>query len=1423
MEMASNDRLPAELDCTNLAKDWPSWKRSFLMYMMATGKMEEPEPKKIATFLWLIGSRAMDIYNTLFPNDGTTDGILGNQAAAVVENENEQHNDDVRTLDIILKAFDDYCIPRKNTTMESFKFNSIVQKERQSFADFETELRKQIQFCEFNCWCGLSYEERMLKDRIIIAVHDKKLQLKLLDGKSEPLKNVIETCKVFEAANANKVFLDRNTGQSNVQMVVERQQPDSINAVTRRCYNCGEPFSPSHLRHCKANEHVCRCGRKGHFERFCKSKGKPLTSENKKDSKPGTSGTKPGINDKAVAIKSLEYKWSDSGNILDFIDGNSISKSCRIFRLNSIAVIKKKRWTKAYQIGNQTIVFKLDTGSDVDCIPMKMINQLSVNVDNKSNDFPVFDYSGNKVKIFGTAQLKCFDLDRKTEHRSIFLVVDDGFEPLLGLESCIKFGLIKRADVNAEINSIVALPKVREDFLESNHDIFNGLGKFPGKFNIQLREDAKPVLRYKKRIPLSLIDKLKVEIQNMIQAEIISPVEHPTEWVNNLQIVEKPNGKLRICLDPKPLNECIQREHFLIPTIDDFTSKLTNKKVFSILDLSSGFWHMELDNESSDLTTFMTPFGRFKFNRVPFGLNCAPEMFQRKMVEIFGDIPGVLVYFDDVGIFAESEEEHDGILATVCERARDNGIKFNPEKLQYRKSEVKFMGHILSNGQIKPDGKYREAILKIKKPENKNDVMRLLGLFKYLAKFIPNLSKLSAALRELTRNDVEFSWTDKHEMEMRNLLNIITSDPVLVVYDPKKPVTVQTDASKDGLGCVLIQEGHPVAYASRTLSKSEQKWAQIEKELLAIVFACQRFHFFLYGREFTVESDHKPLETLVKRDIDNVTARLQRMFMSLLRYPRLRVVYKPGRDMLVADCLSRAQLPDCRENTELTGIIHSLAKSVCMTRENYNKYRTVSEHDEKHMRICEYVENGWPHYHHLDNFGREFYKYKSELHFETGLLFCGNRLVVPLALQRPIMKMLHAPHLGIEKTLARARMLYYWPGMSSQIKEIVSTCATCEKFKRNNQKEELVQEEAPGYPFHIAAMDLFEYAGRDFISIIDSYSGYLIVEQLNSKTSGHIIGKLASNFNKLGYPTIIRCDNSPFSSAEFEQFASEHNIQIKFSSPRYPQSNGLAEKGVAIAKNILKRCYEEHETGEFPYRIFEYNLTPIASLKLSPSQLFFGRLLRSKLPVLNSSLMRNTVSESDVQEKIKEKREKQKYYYDRNARAMSVLSVGDLVIFKKTGKDWHHGTIMGNVNDRSYIIQDSFGNYYRRNRRFIAKTTRNDFNASDLLYEEHIRKNVINAPESLREIQIVPPPVRGEHDTSGNEPTNCEVEDELLPVALENTDSSDGEFVSAGSGESEAESENGNETPSPSGQEPNVTRSRSGRIIRPPKRFTFNR
>lgn len=602
------------------------------LYMIANNKMEEAEQQKIATFLWLIGPDAGNIFNILFPNDGTTESMFGSavvegeavvnaNASADGDNEQQENNDDegeknddddasaiedvevlvARTLDIVIKAFDDYCLPRKNIAMESFKFNTITQKEKQIFADFETELRTQLRYCEYNCKCGVTYEHRMLRDRIIIGVHDKKLQLKLLDGKDTPLKKVIETCKVYEAANANKNLLDRRTILASVNAVSETvsdaENQATCNAVSRHCFNCGAPFTPSHLRACKANDVNCaNCGRKGHFAIFCRQKGKgkmdgqsnhgQSNGNQKKDNNNNGSSN----NNNKKQTHSLH--WNDEGNCssLTLVGGNisKLRKNC-VFRLNSNTCGSRIKWTKSYRINNGSFTFKIDTGSDVNCIPIKFIKKFDLSFANAQNNFVVLDYNSNKVNIHGTVKLKCFDAERQRKNSPEFLIVDDALEPLLGLATSIEFGLIKR--LNA-VQSLPRMPMEKEEFIKKFENVFRGIGKFPGTCSIKLKDDAVHSLHYKKRIPLSLGERLKTELDAMVK--IISPVDYPTDWVNNVQIVEKSDDKLRICLDPKPLNACIKREHFLIPTIEDVMGRLANKSVFTVLDLSNGFWHMEL-------------------------------------------------------------------------------------------------------------------------------------------------------------------------------------------------------------------------------------------------------------------------------------------------------------------------------------------------------------------------------------------------------------------------------------------------------------------------------------------------------------------------------------------------------------------------------------------------------------------------------------------------------------------------------------------------------------------------------------------------------------------------------------------------------------------------------------------------------------
>lgn len=1446
-------RLPQPLDTANLAKEWPRWKQAFAIYLRANNKIGESEANKIATFLWLVGPRGVEIYNTLYPNDGSVEDMFGQdeEGAAAAGGAAAEDADDedaaagggddgagnrnaARTLAEVILAFDNYCLPRRNVAMEAFKFNLVTQTEKQSFGDFETELRTQVQYCDFKCsGCQMSYSDRMIRDRIIIGVQNKKLQLKLLDGKDDPLAKVIETCKIFEAASENRQLLDRKAGPLEVK-AVEQKQPETVtqevvDSITRRtCYNCGKLYHRNHRQMCAASKAVCHtCGEVGHFKVCCHKKEDGNRNRVNQATPCGGRGhrvnqaTPSGGIENRVNQATPSGGWKKSVQSLNWTDAgkiNQVDNACSVkydFRTGSYRISSNlqdtdqiQRWKKIYHINSLPVEFKLDTGSDVNCVPLSIFKKVGGPI-RTFDDGPVFDYSCNRINIHGKALLSCLDPSTNIPQSAQFLVVDDGFEPLLGLQTCSEFGLIKRL---CSVMKVVDIPNNKNEFVDHFHDLFEGLGEFPGMNSIILKPNSIPTLHYKKRIPLALHDRVKDELNRMVEQNVISSVDYPTDWVSNMQVVEKPNGRLRICLDPKPLNKCIKREHYLIPTQEDLFSRLSGKHVFTVLDLSSGFWQMKLDEKSSNLTTFMTPFGRFRWNRVPFGLNSAPEMFQRRMVKIFGDIPGVEIYFDDLAIAGVDAEDHDFILSQVVERALENNVKFNADKLQYRQNRVKFMGHTIGEGEICPLDKDVRAVTQMPKPNNVSDVSRLLGLLKYLAKFIPNLSKRTSHLRNLTHNGVKWEWTNDHDGEFRDLCESLGKAPVLAIFDPEKPCKVQTDSSKDGLGCVLLQENGPVAFASRTLTQSEQKWAQIEKELLAVVFACSRFHNFLYGREFVVESDHKPLESLIKRDIDDVTPRLQRMFLALLKYPGLSLVYLPGKDMLVADCLSRAALKTTDESdSQLEGVVHSLTKRACMSEENYDRYVETLNRDERYMRIVRYIQCGWPSYHALDDLSQLFYKYRHELHYENGLLFKNHRLVIPNELQKLICKWLHAPHLGIEKTLARARMQFFWPCMTNDLKEVVESCITCEKFKRSNQKEPLLQDSLPDYPFQKVSTDIFEYGGHDWLVLIDAFSGFICCEQLQDKTMTSVCKLFDKFFNCFGYPTEIRSDNVPFNSLECDRYANRNNISLQFSSPRYPQSNGLAEKGVAIAKNILKRCYEADDLEQYQYRILEYNTTPIASMQMSPSQLFFGRQVKTRMPIDESLLTGQEVDNPSIRVRLEQKRETQKRYYDRNAKPLPPLAEGQKVMFRKNSKDWRYGVVVRKVNSRSYVVKDGFGNHFRRNRRFLLPTLNSEVNPGELLLEDNIPPNSVDSQSK----RVVSPPIENVSPVPGSNHRPFQNDD----TAGFDNNTNEPNVLRFSDSESDTDSFHSfsSQSSDPPSNSPPVTR--SGRVVVPPNRY----
>ena len=562
---------------------------------------------------------------------------------------------------------------------------------------------------------------------------------------------------------------------------------------------------------------------------------------------------------------------------------------------------------------------------------------------------------------------------------------------------------------------------------------------------------------------------LREKIDEMERQGIIGKETKPTEWISSLVAVKKP-WKLRMCIDPRDLNRAIKRPKYQMPTVDEVLPKLSREKVFKVLDAKDGFHKVKLDNESSFLTTFWTPFGRHRYLRMPQGIGSGAKEYQRRQNEALAGLDGLEVIADDILCYGSGESmeevlaDHDCNLVNLLKRARSVNLKFNKNKLRLKLDQVTYMVQLFTSEGLKPDPIKIEAIARMPRPDDKRAVQRLLGCVNYLSRFMPQLSKVSEPLRKLTEKNVMFTWDSSQEEAFQAIKSMISSAPLLKYYDVASETTIQCDASDSGLGATLLQEGQPVAFASRSLSTVERQYAQIEKECLAIVFACSRFNQYLHGRELTtVETDHKPLVPIFQKSIHSAPKRLQRMLLRLQRY-NLNVTYLPCSQMYIADMLSRGYLQvdrtQCKRTPEYQ--IFQLKQEQQLFEEiasiNQVDYMRLSEGTHQQIKQCTLadptlqtlmntVTTGWPvSKEDVPPCIREYWNYKEELTVQDGVLYKGMKVMVPISMRPQMIARVHSSHLGPDACVCRARDVLFWPSMAGQIKEQVQNCEVCNDF-----------------------------------------------------------------------------------------------------------------------------------------------------------------------------------------------------------------------------------------------------------------------------------------------------------------------------------------------------------------------------------------
>ena len=1060
---------------------------------------------------------------------------------------------------------------------------------------------------------GITYEDFM-SAKIIHALNDETLKKELQKEKDLTIEKILTisrrfSCEEHSNANVKKMAFNQkpsgNSKSSGKKKNFSKNQKAAFsNSKSEKssCYRCGEtshntnncPEDPSKLK-------CTSCDKNGHTSKACRSK------------------LKKEIN--TIFINKINGSEDDHLDI--------------------------EIWT-----GDQeaVIISSLpDTGSQCNVFSKEFaFTQLRLyNSIDKSRKFNVKSAQGLKMKCLGAVKQK---ISLEEINLNVEFLVIDGVtsDVIIGRETLRKLEVIpkdfpkrikpvdvKTVLVNGKPNQEEELKK---EILEAYPEVFEPSGQLKPMegppMKIHLRTDI-PIVPSKcpptRAIPVHLEDKAMEELDKYEAMGVIEKVTHPTDWVSPAFFTGKPGGGVRLVTDYTKLNKFVKRPDHPFPSPEEVLSWIPgDSKFFAKLDAKSGYWQIPLDDESKDLTTFITTKGRYRYTRAPMGLSSSSDEFCRRTDEALSGLK-LKKIVDDCILASPSIRNLKEKLHEVSKRCRDKGITLSKSKFEVGTS-VNFAGYTISANGVSADKEKIRAISDFPTPKNVKDIRSFLGLANQLAEFVFELASASNPLRKLLKKNVPFTWTEEEEKSFAKVKEILTSTPVLNLFDVKKETILLTDASNlYGLGYALVQidpkdpkkKFNLIRCGSRSVSDTESRYAPIELEALAIEWAIRRSKIYLLGSNFKVQTDHKPLVGIFnRRDTENL--RLQRIMEKVDNYT-FTVEYVKGKTHYIADALSRA--PIDKPTDEDLAIVNTIESSLILDISKILNVNNISrdllfenlidhaKSDKDYQAIITSLKNGVyaknlpPHHP-----GRKISSHWDKLSLKDGLIIVdGRRIFIPSGARPELLKELHGSHSGYGKTLNLARRLYFWIGMVNDIKKVIDQCEECQTLRPSNPQKKNQKSFAGGeYPMEAVSTDLFDALGSKYLVTMDRYSGYIFVDKLTQISTSDITGILNRIFTEYGFPERLRSDGGPQFRSVFKDFCKKNAIVHEKSSPYYARSNGHAESGVKIAKYLLRKTKGNKE--RFRQALFDWKNTPKDNGP-SPSEKMFGRILRKKLPI----------------------------------------------------------------------------------------------------------------------------------------------------------------------------------------------------------------
>uniref|UniRef100_A0A1I7XH92 RNA-directed DNA polymerase n=1 Tax=Heterorhabditis bacteriophora TaxID=37862 RepID=A0A1I7XH92_HETBA len=830
--------------------------------------------------------------------------------------------------------------------------------------------------------------------------------------------------------------------------------------------------------------------------------------------------------------------------------------------------LKTRRKFLAMKINGQPLKMQLDTGADI-----TMVNQTAW----KKIGAPKLDEPSISARTADGKQLPLLGVFTCTYEYNNFRVQGQCHVA----ETTQLLGLDWINSIPELCNPIEAIcchvPTISLDLVNRFPGVFKtGLGHCTRiKAHIQTKPNATPVFR-----------KTRPEIDRLVAQNVIYKVDH-SEWAAPVVAVSKKDGSIRLCADfSTGLNDATEPHNHPLPTTEE-------------IDLAEAYLQVEVDEDSKKILTLNTHRGLFRYNRLPFGVKAAPGIFQQIMDSMLTGLSGATAYLDDLIVCGSTIDEYNQRLEDALSRIEEYGLRVKLDKCNFLQTQINYLGFIINQDGRKPDPKKTIAISRMPPPQDCAQLRSFLGLINYYGSFVPMMHNLRAPLDALLKKDVQFKWSVKE---------ILSSNLLLTHFDSKENIVIAADASNYGIGAVISHRykngtEKAIYHVSRTLTA-------IEKEELALVFAVRKFHRFIFGRPFTLLTDHKPLLAIFgsKKGVPVISAnRLQRWATMLL--------YRATTSFGQADALSRLIETQQESRSPEETVIAAVDADIVAEFESHirtlpitaTQIQKATRNDKLLSRIMEFtIEGNWPKIT-MDSPEWCFFNRRESLSTIQNCLFFGHRIVILGSFQRRVLLTLHEGHPGMSRMKMLARSHVYWPHIDNHIEKFVRNCSRCVAASKNPRKAELnswPNANEPWARIHIDFAGPLE--GRSYLVVVDAYSKWPEVFEMTSTSTGATIATLHKLFAQFGNPETL-------------DFCKARGIDHIRSPPYHPQSNGQAERFVDTFKRALIKQKGERTTSAAIMTFLQtYRSSPCPSISdyKSPAELFIGRRIRTTIDLL---------------------------------------------------------------------------------------------------------------------------------------------------------------------------------------------------------------